>query len=158
MQYSFILHTVRNTISVIIVISIIISLWHFYREEEIFFLNCRLINHTRVRQYEMSKPLSARPVSKHDIHVKHKIHAVIECHWITISEIMAPYFPTVSFEKWVLANTGAKWTPRSCLLGLLLSKLRFEGEELVVIYFFRGIMHFFTSNEDVRQTPLLNLY
>lgn len=44
-----------------------------------------------------------------------KIHAVIECHWITISEIMAPYFPTVSFEKWVLANTGAKWAPRSCL-------------------------------------------
>lgn len=59
--------------------------------------------------------LSARSASKHDIPVKRKIHAVIECHWITISEIMAPYFPTVSFEKWVLANTGAKWTPRSCL-------------------------------------------
>lgn len=75
----------------------------------------------------MSRSLSAWPASKHDIHVKRKIHAVIECHWITISEIMAPYFPTVSFEKWVLANTGAKWWPRSCLLGLLLlSKLRFE--------------------------------
>lgn len=59
--------------------------------------------------------LTTRSTSKHDIYVKRKIHTIIECHWITISEIMAPYFPTVSFEKWVLANTRAKWTPRSCL-------------------------------------------
>lgn len=75
-----------------------------------------------------------------------------------LAEIMAPYFPIVSFQKWVLANTRAKWTPRSCLPDLLLSKLRLEEKESVVIYFFRGIMHFFTSNEDVRQPRLVKCF